>query len=372
MVALKYPLILKIGIPAVLLLMVFCFFLRKGRTYRGGRRVAGTEAVKKLSGYRKRLVWYRILSCIVTAGLVTGLISAMTLAARPQKTESTSQGVKKRDIFLCMDVSYSICDLNYELVTTLEKVVDGLNGDRFGISIFNTSTVLYVPMTDDYDFVKEKLEDLKDYFSLQKQYMEIYTRIYASYGFYTDPGDLTELQDLEEKLEVYDAGTLINNTTKGSSLIGEGLASCMYSFPRIEDQDRTRVVLLSTDNAEEHLKTPMLELNDAADLCRRKGIKVFGIFPDRSSFDSVQNTTDYDSDLASLKTAVELTRGRVYVHSSSNSTDDIIRSIREEEAKEVDEITLVKTVDQPEKPALVLLISVVVTFGAGLCLRAVR
>jgi hypothetical protein len=50
-----------------------------------------------------------------------------------------------------MDVSYSLYELNAELVDSLEDVVAGLDGDRFGVCIYNTSTVLYVPMTDDYD-----------------------------------------------------------------------------------------------------------------------------------------------------------------------------------------------------------------------------
>ena len=43
------------------------------------------------------------------------------------------------------------------------ETVSGLDGDRIGISLFNTSSVQYVPMTDDYDFVLRRLEELETY-----------------------------------------------------------------------------------------------------------------------------------------------------------------------------------------------------------------
>ena len=89
--------------------------------------------------------------------IFTSIIASLILIARPVKTETVSNGTKKRDIYLNLDVSYSICYLNYDLVDNLEDVVRSLDGDRFGISIYNTSTVLYVPMTDDYDFIIRKL-----------------------------------------------------------------------------------------------------------------------------------------------------------------------------------------------------------------------
>lgn len=57
-----------------------------------------------------------------------------------------------------------------ELVQSLKDVVSNLDGDRFGITIYNTSSVLYVPMTDDYEFVLDRLDKLKEYFDVQGIY----------------------------------------------------------------------------------------------------------------------------------------------------------------------------------------------------------
>lgn len=361
--ALKHPLILTAGIPLLAGMFILLHYFRKKTRYTGGIRAANTRFASQLPEYR-RLRRIQLAGTVLLEGfLILALLCTLVLAARPYRTRTVSSGTKKRDIFLCMDVSYSIYNLNFALVESLEDVVRGLEGDRFGISIFNTSTVLYVPMTDDYDFVIEKLEELKEYFRLQKVYMD-------RFGDYTRiPEDEWEdYYELWEKLEFYDAGTLINNQIKGSSLIGEGLASCLYSFPKFEKEARTRVVILSTDNAQEARSAPLLELDEAAKLCRKNDVTVFGIFPNRDSFDHTAST-DYETDLKELKEAVEMTGGVCYKESETLSVDDIVKNIQKQEAMIVQEITIVREVDQPQIPAVLLLISLAGMFSCGFILR---
>lgn len=363
--ALKYPIIPAAGLPAAILLLVLLHVLRQKGAYRGGPRVANTRFVTELPEYR-RLQKIRMVGTILLEGfLLLSMTGALFLAARPVSTMTVSSGVKKRDIFLCMDVSYSIYELNYDLVDSLEDVVRGLDGDRFGISIFNTSTVLYVPMTDDYDFVLEKLEELKEYFRLQKEYMAV-----VGEDDYISDDEWEDALKLSEELEPYDAGTLINNQVKGSSLIGEGLASCLYSFPKFEKEARTRVVILSTDNAEESRAKPLLELDEAAELCRKNDVTVFGVFPGRHAF-LTDNTVDYGTALQELEEAVEVTGGVCYTESETLTVEDIVESIRKEEAMTVREITIVREVDRPELPAAVLLAGLAGMLAAGFVLRRI-
>jgi hypothetical protein len=266
-----------------------------------------------------------------------------------------------------MDVSYSLYDLNYDLVENLEGVVSGLDGDRFGICIYNTSSVLYVPMTDDYDFINSKLEEIKEYFRLQKEYMDKYYNPDTGYLTY-EPDEYDDFTALQEKLEYYDAGTLVNNYMKGSSLIGEGLASCMYSFPRLDDEDRTRIIIMSTDNSQEDIRKPLVELDEAASLCKKNDIKVFGIFPNSDNW-SWLNTTDYESDEVQFKAAVEKTGGKYYKESETLSVDDIVADIEREEALEVEEVTITKVNDHPQIPVIVLMISLSVMLIVGLVIK---
>ena len=364
---LKYPLVVQIGLPVLAGLVVLLLLVRKKIKYRGGLRAANTRFAKELPAYRAGKRRRRILGALLAAGLIGALASSLFLAARPYRTQTISAGTKKRDIFLCMDVSYSIFKLNYDLVDSLQDVVAGLDGDRFGISIFNTSTVLYVPMTDDYDFIIQKLEDIKEYFRLQKIYAEDW-----DYGnaYYYDLGDEggEEFLEVSEKLSVFDAGTLINNYQKGSSLIGEGLASCLYSFPSLEDEDRTRLVILSTDNAEEALKKPLVDLDTAAGYCAKNDVTVFGIFPNEENFDD-ESSTDYYTDLQEMKTAVEKTGGTFYEESRTLSVQDIVDDIQAKEALEVDELVITKETDQPQVPFALLCICLALAVVSGLGIR---
>ena len=359
---LKYPLLVKIGIPVLAGLVVLLHILRRKIKYKGGLRAANTRFAKALPAYRKSKRLRRLFGFLIEVGVIGSLVCGLFLAARPYRTQTVSAGTKKRDIFLCMDVSYSIYNLNYDLVDSLEDVVAGLDGDRFGISIFNTSTVLYVPMTDDYDFILKKLEEIKEYFRLQRIYAEDWD-YGANYSFAGNVDD-EDYWEMLEKLDTYDAGTIINNYTKGSSLIGEGLASCLYSFPSLEDEDRTRVILLSTDNAEEAISKPLLGLQEAADYCTKHDVTVFGIFPNEENFDD-ESTTDYHTDLQEMQKAVESTGGTFYEESRTLSVQDIVEDIQKKEALEVDEMVITKETDQPQLPFILLVSFLALAVLAG-------
>lgn len=363
---LRYPLFLIIGIPVVVLLMAALHFFRQKRSFKGGIKAANTKIVKELPEYKKIKIFQVAITIVMEVALCVSLISSLYLMARPSKIETLNNGVKKRDIFLCMDVSYSIYELNLELVDNLEDVVRGLDGDRFGVSIYNTSTVLYVPMTDDYDFVIQKLEEIKEYFVLQEEYM-------SDFGDYEYLHEIPEQKidryyELREKLDYYDAGTLVNNMAKGSSLIGEGLASCLYSFPHIEDAERTRIIIMSTDNDQQERGRPLLELPEAADMCKKNGVVIFGLFPNKEVFTNSTTIGDYDTEKSQFKTAVEKTGGKFYEQSATLTVSDIVKDIQAQEAMEVDEIVIRKSIDQPKIPFIILFISLTVFFIMGVIL----
>jgi hypothetical protein len=197
--------------------------------------------------------------------------------------------------------------------------------------------------------------------------MEKYYNSSTGYMEYQN-SEREEFEEYQKKLDYYDSGTLVSNYTKGSSLIGEGLASCMYSFPRLDDEDRTRIIIMSTDNAQEALGKPLVELDEASDLCKKNDIKVFGIFPNKESW-SGMNTSDYESDEAELKACVEKTGGKFYKQSESLSVEDIVKDIEREEALEVEEVTITKMVDKPEIPVIILISSVSLLLIMGVIIR---
>ena len=337
--------------------------------YRGGTRTAAADFVQTLPEYRRRRVQYGILMGILEGGLLLGLVSLLVLMARPYRTETVTSGVKKRDIYLCLDVSYSIYQLNYDIVDSLEQVVGGMQGDRFGISIYNTSTVTYVPMTDDYDFVISRLETLKQYFQMQKQYMTLlggrndWTELSAD--------EQETLIDLSNRMETVEAGTVTNNAAKGSSLVGEGLATCLYSFPGIRTDERTRIILMATDNMEEAVRKPLVELPEAADLCRQNGTVVFGIYPQPEEVDGLTSEEDYQDNRTEYEEAVESTGGCFYVESKTYSVDQILADMQKQEAMAVKSVSVTRQVDEPQKPGFMLAAGLTAAALAGIVLRKV-
>ena len=182
--------VIYVGIIVVALAIIISYLLKKRAkdSFGMGVRASNTYRIKTSEVYLSLQKKYRVLAGIMAAAMVGCAISAFFLVARPYKNQDVYTGIKKRDIFLCMDVSYSLYDLNSELTEYLKGVVKGLSGDRIGISIFNTSSVTYVPLTDDYDYVVTKLDELSHYFELQK---ELYEDIYAHYDYtYEMPDDV--------------------------------------------------------------------------------------------------------------------------------------------------------------------------------------
>ena len=130
-----YLLIAGVLILAVGMILLHLRRRKEGSNYQGGPRAANTELIRALPAYKRIRNIYVILSVLLEASLVTAALAALVLASRPFRTEVLRREEKKRDIFLCLDVSYSIYDINYQIVDSLAEVVSGLDGDRFGICI---------------------------------------------------------------------------------------------------------------------------------------------------------------------------------------------------------------------------------------------
>ena len=111
-----HPLVLKIGIPVLVAAIIALHVIKRKIKYRGGTKAANTKFIKELGIYKSRKAMYTIVSIVMEVCLITSMVASLVLIARPSKKETVNNGTKKRDIFLCMDVSYSIYELNEELV----------------------------------------------------------------------------------------------------------------------------------------------------------------------------------------------------------------------------------------------------------------
>lgn len=194
------------------------------------------------------------------------MIVSILLMARPYKKVVVQKESYNRDIILCLDISTSVDDLNLELVKNLKEMVNHLKGERFEIVIFNSFAVLLSPLTGDYEYIIDVLDQLESCLE----------------GHNLGNSKLSD-NWLYQSSYLMD-GTLVGNEERGSSLIGDGLASTVYNFPNLEEK-RSRSIIFSTDNDLEG--TPLVTLSQAAEICKENNVTVYGIGTANMAYDSI-------------------------------------------------------------------------------------
>lgn len=313
--------VLLLGIPLALILCLLPF---KGRKrYKDGRKVANAEFVEELPEYKALKMKYRFLYVLGTLAILAAMIFMVVMMARPVEITTIEPELRNRDIFLCMDISDSMDELNYEICDNLKKVVKELDGERFGITIFNGQTVLLVPLTNDYDYVLQTIDHLQEV-------------LWSSMNGMETNGEFN-LQDYYYKY----SGTLADY---GSSFIGEGLATTLYSFPELEeDNGRSRSIIFTTDN--QLNGEPLITIKEAAELCKQYDVKVFAIAPD--------HVEDEDN----FRNYMIGTGGKYYRNTSAGAYRQLIKDIEATDTSEtaiLDVQTLV--MDKPQALFVFLLL----------------
>ena len=329
---LKNPLALYIcaGVAVVFFIAAFVT-VRLKRKYKGGKKAYLPDYLKNDKSFKVRIVWHTILKYVLIVLIISGILLSGFLMARPYKTQSKQLANYNRDIILCMDISTTCDHLNAELIDKLEEVVQELNGERFGIVIFNTSPVLLCPLTNDYNYILQVLDKVKEGLKMRLDYMN---------------GKILFSDKLYEMEAYMSNGTLVDNETRGSSIIGDGLAAAALDFYDYEDKpDRTRVVIFSTDN--DLLGDEIITLPEAGELCRERDITVFGIGTEIMDPDQRQM----------MKDTVEGTGGTFYYGEDKDIVDNIVEDIRKQIATLDDTQYEIIEYDTPETPFRLLLLT---------------
>ena len=204
--------------------------------------VANSERLTQLPGYRRALARYRALVFGLVASIVLVLVAGVGLSMRFARLDVTQPDLKNRDIVLCLDVSGSMIDYDTEVVDVFSDLAEKFQGERISLVVFNASAVTYFPLTSDYDYIQKQFAQLQDEFAADEE-------------------------------GTYYRGTLLGD---GSSLVGDGLATCAVRFDAT-DEPRSRSVILVTDNL--IAGDPIFTLPEAGDLASERGVRVYGINP---------------------------------------------------------------------------------------------
>ena len=236
---------------------------------------------------RLRRRYHLLLGGEVAALSIVGL-AAVGLTMRPVTDRQLERDVRNRDVMLCLDVSTSMNELDAIVLRQFAELAAGLRGERIGLTIFNGSAITVFPLTDDAEFIETTLADAATSLAQRKR----------SFVEGTEEG--------------------------GTSLIGDGLASCAMRFDS-DDRGRSRSIVFATDNA--LAGEPILQLSAAAELVSERDIRVYAI----AAADRITA-----SNAAELREAAESTGGAFFETDGRSTTADVVAEVGRLEASRLD------------------------------------
>ncbi|EKU46314.1 MULTISPECIES: vWA domain-containing protein [Brevibacterium] len=307
MVLMFWWLALALLVLAALAVVVF----RRPRRTVSSLPVAHSARMTSLPGFRRAMRRKMTLTAAFLGVIALTGLGALAGVARPAWIETVNPEKKLRDVMLCLDVSGSMLGYDADLLAAYQELVERFDGERIGMTVFNATAVSAFPLTDDYDMVQNYLED-------------------AEQGFRTWGSEGTD----------YSWSTSPPNIG-GSSLIGDGLVSCIDNFDR-KDEDRSRSIVFATDNM--LAGEPLFELNEAADIAVEANVRIYSLSPP-----SILATTQTQE----LRSVSDRTGGKQFDMGSATTIDRIVSEIQSQEAQNTPGRSYTIVHDMPAAPLLI-------------------
>ncbi|WP_285245298.1 VWA domain-containing protein [Pseudarthrobacter sp. fls2-241-R2A-127] len=297
----------------------------------GARRrpVAHADRLTALPEYQAALRRHRRWLLLAGAACALLLASTAVAAARPVDVATTRAEQHNRDIMLCLDASGSMSSADAAVVDVFSGLARQFNGERIGLTIFDSSAIQVFPLTDDYAYAQEQLQLARD-------------------AFDGKPGSSGFLD-----------GTW---SGRGSSLIGDGLASCLNSFQGSAGAggtapQRSRSVVLATDNFLSG--TPIMTLDQAAQLAKDRSVRVYALNPG-----DVDYGTAADQPGARLRAAAESTGGSYYALDNPEAIAGIVAGVEKTETAAIQGAPRAVVTEVPGVPLAAAVLSALVLCAA--------
>lgn len=274
---------------------------------------------------------WRWLNRCAAVLVVLALAVTVAMIARPATVDVSEERSSSRDIVLCLDVSGSTLPYDRQVIDTYRDLVDHFEGERIGMSIFNSTSRTVFPLTDDYDLVTEQLD------AASKALKGVESQ-----------DDIDKMSDADyQRIADWLEGT--QNRKDTTSLIGDGVVSCAAMLPGFaygsssddgSDVTRTRVasIVLATDNVVSG--TPTYTLEQALDLTKSAKITVDGLFSGPTQSEGDETTTR-------MKDLIESHGGVFLTQSNGGSVDELVRDIDERRSAESRSSHQAAMVDDP-------------------------
>lgn len=313
----KYPIYIVILIGAYITIML----INSKKKNKNNKKVANTHFITNTDIYKSIIKKYKLLISILFSLLFICILASALLNSRLVTTSTHTNKIYDRDIILCLDVSGSMTNLDSEIVKSYEEIVNNMQGERFGIMLFNSSSYTLLPLTDDYEYAKDIIKETTKAFEGAKKY------------------------DFKSTKYIYE-GT---REGEGSSIIGDGIASCVIGFPKIDEEQRSRIIILGTDN--EVAGDQIITVPEAGDLAKKYNVTIYPLSPYK-----------YSNNTKELEDIAKKTGGKFYTVKDTDKTKEIVSEIEKKE-KTVRETSPITTVnDHPQIPIIIIVMSLLGIF----------
>lgn len=302
--------------------------------------VAHTAEIRRSRRFRSRANWLRLA---LTVGLVLAsacAVIAAYLAGRPVDVVARNEHLASRDIVMCLDISGSVIEFDGEIIDSFEALLPDFSGERIAMVVWNAGARTVFPLTDDYDMIAEQ-------FANARKSLTVFGT-----GAGLVPADI-------DAYKRFSAGTELGGEY-GSSLVGDGLASCLSVFDMADDE-RSRFVILATDN--DVAGNPVYTLDEAAELAQARGITIHGLRIEPAGWGSTPGVGE------AMERSITDHGGYFYEATDAAAAQSIVARVQSQDAVDLGATSDVVRTDDPKGWPIVLGALVIALIGLAWRLR---
>ena len=309
-------------IPVVLAVVavatVVGWMLARRAGVRSGKKgwVANTGYLRGLPKYQALVRRTRASLAIAFVCFLIAVIATSVSAGAPVDRYVKHDKSASRDIVLCLDSSGSMLPYDSKIGGAFRQIISHFEGERISLQLWDAYSMTMFPLTDDYDMATDVLQDMSDTIDT---------------GLIQVGGKISGTRELFEYLE-----PVLDEKQEVSSLVGDGLASCIMGFDH-NDKQRSRTILLATDN--EVYGSGVYDLSEAIEFAKSQGVTVTALYPG--------SDISLSSEAIQLRDEVRKTGGDFYDASSPSAVDSVVRQIEAEQKEELDSAGKMIETDRP-------------------------
>ena len=309
-------------IPVVLAVVVIAtvvgWMLARRAGVRSGKKgwVANTGYLRGLPKYQALVRRTRASLAMAFVCFLIAVIATSVSAGAPVDRYVKHDKSASRDIVLCLDASGSMLPYDSKIGGAFRQIISHFEGERISLQLWDAYSMTMFPLTDDYDMANDVLQEMSDTIDT---------------GLIRVGGRLSGTQELFDYLS-----PVMDENQEVSSLVGDGLSSCIMGFDH-NDKQRSRTILLATDN--EVYGDGVYDLSEAIEFAKKQGVTVTALYPG--------SDTNLGYQAQQLRDEVRKTGGDFYDASSPSAVDSVVRQIEAEQKEELDSAGKMVETDRP-------------------------